>query len=1802
MSVNLSNITISGPFWKAQASIVEELSPFPTEPIILLKDDFNTYELDDNPRGWRDTQEDFSLEEDDALFKIRSLEDDLVFRTSQQKDNIHSHYDVTGAKGWKNYIYQARLRFNNVGSGIGLTFLSQYGPESEFRYYFIGREGSGSRFTLQASPNLGTNFGGTIDSGVVGQINEWYHLRIEVEDTGTQTNVRAKIWKDADGIDMPDDYQIDAFDTGPDRLISGTVGLRTSKRGTKYFNDISVVGIGALNFSYLRRVFVDHPDTITTLDVKRLPTIGTAIAICKVSAVEVQLPSDTAPPLSWSRKALEPEVATVREGIRTGQYSLLVLRSVTDEFQESPGFMCLNGYVNLNWFDPIDNAKVQLYNLLSIAEQDPGNRSGTANLPGTISLHSSGMSVFGTVELPWMTGGQRFAASFQLTQLFPDLSYHLTIEEQRLKQDERRAWIAALQQLSQIINPLYPENEISVDPNEVPNWATFELTNISEVPQLYWVFLPTEAAFTRRIFFRKGAVNIYLSDQQLYNESRPPTSAVQLVPRDVELMIGEEGDIILGLSAAEESVTVDAKIVYTAKREEAEWSERVVASEVALGYDAVGIAQTLRNSQELSEPLWSKQDKLEDQEPIAQPVVWGFLPLEEGWAQLPIINLNEQIYLDAKLADQDALSQLKLKEDFRGAVSYGNQLLLERNGRQSDLEQSWNINIINARGVEGQWTLALDPDTNSYQMKSASLSLFRPDLIMNGFYWLSTGKPEATDALPNLDNWISGLFSVPLRTYFVGESLYPPLLTLQLDNLEFSPSISVMAEDELETIAKIEGWELTHQVNQAQWQKFIDQRVIPTDTLSRALPLLWLRHPTLPMIQALPLTQSQRPPNYPAASRQLVPFQLALKEENGIAVPDDWKFGVESGNGAAQWAYFLGNYTAAQEWADEFDLPLVSLSLPGAILAPQAVVEHGFLALQLRLDLPYLDEINALAQLPKIPQDPDTITPLPIDEVLEPPLPLYRADYAEHWQSLSNLANLSNADAVDAFREVDDEVEVIHLIEPYKWPIELEIDLESYPGRLTIRNRADFDGETIELSGLSALRGIRANFEVDEEGKLLLSSETVNPFRIEANSMQAHLLQDANRIRDQRGLSRGRTSQLDGLIQTPLLQEQTITDSKEILLTSTTEPVKLELAGGGQWEFWCKDVPIEDSAEQKFIRSEVRSASAAGKDVNDPQALSRTYNYLQGYEWRLSAAEREVEQAFLYLFDLHFYPLTLEEVELGTGIKGLKIRGRLQLPIIGFTEQEHYSNAVELSFVEKEGILSLAEIEIVADKLEWPLGPVDGSTAEVPFLTVQQLNDSGDNAIQVIDKDGTATLQFSNVEANLFLFDAAWQVKLKSFNLVEPETTNPTPIQAGEGISVFADSVSVSLDVDRSTGLYNHSLEFLLKTRLGNRARLAFKADICFHLAGDKAGEVTLLKGSLFEDLGLPLANAAIPSVIHYFDKSIQVHWKNLVWNGLIELLPGMEIVQAEEGKGSPSPGFVALSFSVPDTVNPVLELQTAFVESLLLCSWGTFLQSTAAIGIEKVFESSAGELTFGFTTQFTAGQWSESYLLNGYLEVVNLISWPGSLSVDTQSGQMQIPQFDSPDEVALSHWRHCVKAFLNQHELAPEVLVAKPGGQLLFTLSEELSWQVLVVMEHQLAQVDSEKTIILNPDAISNIRRWTTVQELRLVHPQKFKNFIGFLNGGNAPGALYMDSEAYEGPSLEVPDGAALIRGRVVNSLGRGLPNAKVELWRTISGAPSPTGDDVQSNASGYFAFFFHRRISRRPTFSKSLLVEVSC
>jgi len=201
---------------------------------VISFNDFEQYRSGEDPEDWKDTGHNNSFDEEPGLFDTRAIGDTMAFGTDSGDTNIHSHYVGDGSLNWTNYTYTGRIYISDEGSGVGVTFLSRF-PEDRDHYYRLRRYAQKPRFYI--SPH-GTSVEGETDSGVIPEPGSWYRFHIEVSDTGTQTNIRAKVWKE--GEEEPEAFQIDAYDDSGTRLTSGTIGVWTMGGGSKLYDDLSV--------------------------------------------------------------------------------------------------------------------------------------------------------------------------------------------------------------------------------------------------------------------------------------------------------------------------------------------------------------------------------------------------------------------------------------------------------------------------------------------------------------------------------------------------------------------------------------------------------------------------------------------------------------------------------------------------------------------------------------------------------------------------------------------------------------------------------------------------------------------------------------------------------------------------------------------------------------------------------------------------------------------------------------------------------------------------------------------------------------------------------------------------------------------------------------------------------------------------------------------------------------------------------------------------------------------------------------------------------------------------------------------------------------------------------------------------------------------------------------------------------------------------------------------------------------------------------------------------------------------------
>jgi uncharacterized repeat protein (TIGR02543 family) len=185
------------------------------------------------PAGWLDTGANNSLVESPGLFTVRGVDGQQAFGTDSELMNQHSHWTGAGSEAFADYRYGGRFQITDAEGGIGFTILSQFPNQSS---YYRLRRYAGT--TLHLSP-LGTSITrGTTDTGISPLPGVWYRFQIEVEDTGTETQIRAKVW--TEGSPEPELFQIDAADESLSRLQAGTFGVWTMGPGSKVVDDVTL--------------------------------------------------------------------------------------------------------------------------------------------------------------------------------------------------------------------------------------------------------------------------------------------------------------------------------------------------------------------------------------------------------------------------------------------------------------------------------------------------------------------------------------------------------------------------------------------------------------------------------------------------------------------------------------------------------------------------------------------------------------------------------------------------------------------------------------------------------------------------------------------------------------------------------------------------------------------------------------------------------------------------------------------------------------------------------------------------------------------------------------------------------------------------------------------------------------------------------------------------------------------------------------------------------------------------------------------------------------------------------------------------------------------------------------------------------------------------------------------------------------------------------------------------------------------------------------------------------------------------
>ncbi|MGD8398931.1 MAG: hypothetical protein PVG11_08740, partial [Anaerolineae bacterium] len=468
-------------------------------------------------------------------------------------------------------------------------------------------------------------------------------------------------------------------------------------------------GGGASTSAALRALFVE------SVDPRRLYEPGTVLALCAATHVDIKLEGET---YQWRRPIGLPIPGTglspdgIAAAVRDGILSLLLL----ERGERDDTFTCLAGEIGLRGVEDQPGLRA-LYGDIDLEEQPEAaltGRRGAARLPATIAVHASGLSILGRIALPWqpdlLPGVFRLTPAFA-TGLPGGSANRLLVELDRLMPEERRALLGAWRALGRSLNPRNPAHAAGgLARKPAPVWVTLDVADPASLPHLSWEITPGEpvegsAHFRGDLLLAPGEVTLALSDQHPNDVQHPPTSLAYVHLADVRLRaVGGALQVEVntgpepGPDAGAGVPGIELRYVADLEAGAAGWHERFAlavedpddagapaGTGAAFAFDPVGVPRVLRRQQRLPLPVWEppgRREEEEEPEPVDPAVVWGFMPVDGGWAQLPVPNLTEQMYVDTGLAQlgahlssspADGVRGAAKRTPFRGAVAYGNQ-------------------------------------------------------------------------------------------------------------------------------------------------------------------------------------------------------------------------------------------------------------------------------------------------------------------------------------------------------------------------------------------------------------------------------------------------------------------------------------------------------------------------------------------------------------------------------------------------------------------------------------------------------------------------------------------------------------------------------------------------------------------------------------------------------------------------------------------------------------------------------------------------------------------------------------------------------------------------------------------------------------------------------------------------------------------------------------------------------------------------------------------------------------------------
>lgn len=696
-------------------------------------------------------------------------------------------------------------------------------------------------------------------------------------------------------------------------------------------------------------------------------------------------------------------------------------------------------------------------------------------------------------------------------------------------------------------------------------------------------------------------------------------------------------------------------------------------------HDELALARDLRAAQGIDDPQPGKND-------VGRPLLAAFVPLDDGWLQFPVPNVPPR---DAS-QDKDVLASVAptprnvlsgyLRYATRGTIP---NVLSAFGGDPFKVDEApWVVTVDGALGLDV--LIGLEISGGHLDPVSGSVAIDGPQLSTRGLVWISSDRPDALEALPRLGAGAGQFLDIPLDTFDIETK---PTLQFTIEKLEIlvdhMQKNDAVSRDSLRLAVDFNtdgtAWKqiIKDEKHADEIQRTLDDAHVALDGAPAGVkpmpPVLWQRHPQMPLAAAMPMTRGADSAVRPLESRDFVPWIVATTGTSLVEFA--WKksavfphvLGADEKEPllrpAAKWP-LPKNETQAAE-----GIALVAFGVPGAELAFAAkkidadtlIIDdtssrQPWLRLRnaLRHDLPLLDEAFATATLPPTP--PEDTLPEERELLPAPPVPL-----AYDWPAITafwreqnrrhQLARVAHS-YLSAYGSATRKDDVLNLVGDAKWNVDPlgfvapgENDGDPLP-----YGHAVIGAETFK--GNNALRGIDdKTFGLKDDVLSLPPANGSDLITVTGNAPASYT--DANGfLIDSRRAGTRPLRKIDDIY----WREIRVGKATAVVtgLATLAEPMGIS----DRFDFWFKDLPLTNGV-------------FAQKNDLDFAAWQDGVLPRSGFEWRLvprmdAQSVFEAGRQLIPFFGFELEPLRLQGCEVtitanAAAVKTIEILARLHL-------------------------------------------------------------------------------------------------------------------------------------------------------------------------------------------------------------------------------------------------------------------------------------------------------------------------------------------------------------------------------------------------------------------------------------------------------------------------------------------------------------------------------------------------------------